>query len=92
MTITSRLLGMSALSCLALAGSATAQPSCKNCQGTYIKNEEIQAYFNRVPASVEVADQQVRAVDAGHTNVDIGVVYRKHFTKPNPVAEHDLVS
>ena len=80
---------------IALAGFAGAQeskPSCNQCQGTYIPNEEIQAYFKRVPAGVGVADQQVRAVNVGHSNVDIGVVYRGHFTKPNAVAEHDLVS
>ncbi len=80
---------------IALAGFACAQeskPSCNQCQGTYIPNEEIQAYFKRVPAGVGVADQQVRAVNVGHSNVDIGVVYRAHFTKPNAVAEHDLVS
>jgi mannose-6-phosphate isomerase-like protein (cupin superfamily) len=92
MKIKSRLLGTTTLVSMAFAGIALAQPSCNKCQGTYIKNEEIQAYFNRIPAGVGVADQQVRAVDAGHTNVDIGVVYRAHFTKPNAVAEHDLVS
>jgi mannose-6-phosphate isomerase-like protein (cupin superfamily) len=80
---------------LALAGVAFAQeskPSCNQCQATYIKNSEIQAYFKRVAPEVGVADQQVRAVDVGHSNVDIGVVYRAKFTKPNAVAEHDLVS
>jgi mannose-6-phosphate isomerase-like protein (cupin superfamily) len=77
-----------------LAGIAWGQskPSCNQCQATYINNSEIQAYFKRVPADLGVADQQVRAVDVGHTNVDIGVVFRGKITTPNPVAEHDLVS
>jgi mannose-6-phosphate isomerase-like protein (cupin superfamily) len=94
MRLNSRIFRM-ALGCLVLARIAFAQgngPSCNQCQGTYIKNDEIQAYFKRVPAGLGVADQQVRAVDVGHSNVDIGVVYRGKFTTPNAVAEHDLVS
>lgn len=88
-------LGLLMLGGVALAGMAFAQeskPSCNQCQATYITNDEIQAYFKRVPAGLGVADQQVRAVDVGHSNVDIGVVYRGKFTTPNAVAEHDLVS
>ena len=88
-------LAMLTMGAMALAGIALAQaskPSCNQCQATYIKNDEIQAYFKRVPAGLGVADQQVRAVGVGHTNVDIGVVYRGKFTTPNAVAEHDLVS
>jgi mannose-6-phosphate isomerase-like protein (cupin superfamily) len=68
------------------------KPSCNRCQGTYIKNEEIQAYLKRVPPDVVVSDQQVRALDVGKSNVDIGVVYRGKLTGDSPVAEHDLVS
>jgi mannose-6-phosphate isomerase-like protein (cupin superfamily) len=43
-----------------------------------------------------VADQQVRAVDVGRSNVDVGVVYRGKLaasdSAKSPVAEHDLVS
>jgi mannose-6-phosphate isomerase-like protein (cupin superfamily) len=68
------------------------RPSCNRCSATYIKKEEIQAYLKRAPASILVLDQQVRAVDAGKTNVDVGVVYRGKLTGESPVAEHDLVS
>jgi mannose-6-phosphate isomerase-like protein (cupin superfamily) len=62
-------------------------------KGTYIPNEEIQAYLKRVEG-VPVADQQVRAVDIGKSNVALGVVYRGKLTAPGPntVAEHDKVS
>ncbi len=93
MTYRKRVLAIAAGYCV-LAGIAWGQskPSCNQCQATYINNSEIQAYFKRVPADLGVADQQVRAVDVGHTNVDIGVVFRGKITTPNPVAEHDLVS
>jgi mannose-6-phosphate isomerase-like protein (cupin superfamily) len=68
------------------------KPSCNRCDGTYIKSEEIQAYLKRVPADVVVSDQQVRAVDVGKSNVDVGVVYRGKLSGDSPVAEHDLVS
>ena len=46
-------------------------------KATYIPAEEIQAYLKRVPeAAGAVSDQQVRAVNVGKSNVDIGVVYR----------------
>ena len=51
-------------------------PSCNKCSGTYIASDEIQAYLKRSPADAVVTDQQVRAVDMGKSNVDIGVVYR----------------
>src|SRR6266404_8695025 len=68
-------------------------PSCNKCSSTYISGDEIQAYLKRVEGSA-VADQQVRALDIGKINVDIGVVYRGKLTAPAPqsVAEHDLVS
>jgi mannose-6-phosphate isomerase-like protein (cupin superfamily) len=69
------------------------QPTCKNCPGTYIPSEEIQAYVKRAVAA-GVIDQQVRAVDIGKSNVDIGLVYRGKLAAPAPdsVAEHDQVS
>jgi mannose-6-phosphate isomerase-like protein (cupin superfamily) len=69
-----------------------AKPSCNRCAGTYISSQEVQDYLKRVPAGTGVADQQVRAVNVGKTNVDIGVVYRGKVTTESPVAEHDLVS
>jgi mannose-6-phosphate isomerase-like protein (cupin superfamily) len=69
-----------------------AGPSCNRCSATYIQKDEIQAYLKRAPADVLVLDQQIRAVDAGKTNIDVGVVYRGKLTGESPVAEHDLVS
>lgn len=68
------------------------KPSCNHCPATYVSGSELQAYLKRVPPATGVADQQVRAVDAGKSNVDIGVVYRGKLTGNSPVAEHDLVS
>jgi mannose-6-phosphate isomerase-like protein (cupin superfamily) len=70
-------------------------PTCNKCSATYIGNEEIQAYLNRAPARAanSVADQQVRAIDVGKSNVDIGVVYRGGTqSEGSAVAEHDQVS
>src|SRR5207249_10761085 len=68
------------------------RPTCNRCQATYVKNEELQAYLKRVPPATMVADQQVRAINVGKSNVDIGVVYRGKLTGNSPVAEHDQVS
>ncbi len=68
------------------------KPSCNRCSATYIPKSEVDAYLNRIPKETRVADQQVRAVDVGKTNVDIGVVYRGKLNGPPQVAEHDLVS
>ena len=73
----------------------TPRATCNRCSGTFIKSEEIQAYLKRVPRDMPVSDQQVRAVDVGKSNVDIGVVYRGKLVpgqNPRPVAEHDQVS
>jgi len=69
------------------------EPTCKMCPGTYIPNEEVQAYVNRA-MQFRLTDQQIRAVDIGKTNLDVGVVYRGKLDKPGQasVAEHDLVS
>ena len=66
------------------------KPTCNKCAATYISNDEIQDYFKRVTAAV--ADQQVRAVDVGKSNVDIGVVYRGPIAGAPNAAEHDQVS
>jgi len=69
------------------------KPSCNRCTATYIANQEIQAYLNRAPSGPNaVSDQQVRAVDIGKSNVDLGVVYRGKTSGTQAVAEHDLVS
>jgi mannose-6-phosphate isomerase-like protein (cupin superfamily) len=66
------------------------KPTCNKCAATYITSDEIQQYFKRVTTAV--ADQQVRAVDVGKSNVDIGVVYRGPVTGAPNAAEHDQVS
>jgi mannose-6-phosphate isomerase-like protein (cupin superfamily) len=66
------------------------KPSCNKCAASYIPNDEIQAYLKRVTAAV--SDQQVRAVDVGKTQVDIGVVYRGPIAGAPNAAEHDFVS
>ena len=91
------------LAWFALAISAPAQemnPTCKNCSATYISQAELQAFLKRAPALIDtrvgsasdVADQQVRAVDVGKSNVDIGIVYRRTLSGTSAVAEHDQVS
>ena len=77
---------------LALVAQNT-KPTCNKCSASYISNDEIQAYVKRVLGS-SVSDQQIRAVDVGRSNVDIGIVYRGKLSEsaPQSVAEHDLVS
>jgi hypothetical protein len=67
------------------------QPTCFMCPGTYIPNAEIQAYAKRAIAN-QLVDQQIRAVNIGKVNLDVGVVYRGKLDRPGDVAEHDLVS
>jgi mannose-6-phosphate isomerase-like protein (cupin superfamily) len=88
------LLGLVGVVFTLLAVSAQdVQPTCKMCPGTYIPNDEIQAYIKRAVAN-RIVDQQVRAIDIGKSNVDIGVVHRGKLSAPAPdsVAEHDQVS
>ena len=70
------------------------KPSCNHCSATFIGNDELLAYLKRAPSRLngDVSDQQVRALDIGKINVDIGIVYRRKLTGEQPVAEHDLVS
>jgi mannose-6-phosphate isomerase-like protein (cupin superfamily) len=71
----------------------TSKPTCNKCPATYVPAEELEAYLKRAEG-VAVADQQVRALNVGKTNVDIAVVYRGKISAPvkQSVAEHDLVS
>ena len=68
------------------------KPTCRQCPAAYISNAELEAYTKRAVAS-QIVDQQVRSVDAGKTNVAIGLVHRGRLAGPAPasVAEHDLV-
>src|SRR5258708_2909202 len=86
------ILGAAALCSTELSAQDT-KPSCNGCSATYIDGGEIEAYLKRVPTNANaVSDQQVRAVDVGRSNVDIGVVYRGKQSGGQAVAEHDLVS
>jgi mannose-6-phosphate isomerase-like protein (cupin superfamily) len=89
MQICSKILFLTGCASALLAQDT--RPSCNKCTGTYINSDEIQAYLKRAPATA-VSDQQVRAVDVGRSNVDVGVVYRGKQTAGGAVAEHDLVS
>ena len=87
---------LGALTLLLASSVLTAQdarPTCNKCSATYIPNQEIQAYQKRAIAE-KLIDQQIRAVDVGKSNVDIGLVYRGKLASPAPnaVAEHDQVS
>jgi mannose-6-phosphate isomerase-like protein (cupin superfamily) len=88
-----RRVGVGAVAVLLALSAQDTQPSCNRCSATYVGNDEIQAYLKRVPAKEGVVrDQQIRALDAGKTNVDIGVVYRGKQSSGQAVAEHDLVT
>lgn len=78
---------------LALVMLSAQEPTCSNCPGTYVPNSEVQAYVQRA-LQFNLTDQQIRAVDIGRINLDVGVVRRGKLEKPADasVAEHDLVS
>ena len=59
------------------------QPTCSNCPGTYIPNQERQAYLARAAAK-NFVDQQVRAVDIGKANLDVGVAYKVYLQGRRP--------
>jgi mannose-6-phosphate isomerase-like protein (cupin superfamily) len=89
-----RIMTCGAAAVFALFAQET-KPSCNHCSATYISTDELQAYLKRAPARIvanDVSDQQVRALDIGKINVDIGIVYRRTLSGESPVAEHDLVS
>jgi len=89
-----RIMTCGAAAVFALFAQET-KPSCNHCSATYISADELQAYLKRAPARIvanDVSDQQVRALDIGKINVDIGIVYRRTLSGESPVAEHDLVS
>jgi mannose-6-phosphate isomerase-like protein (cupin superfamily) len=81
------------LAAAAISAQGDMRPTCRNCPGTYIPNEELQAYVKRAIAN-RLVDQQVRAIDVGKSNVDIGIVHRGKLDAPaaGSVAEHDQVS
>ena len=76
---------------LGVSAAAAQEPTCKDCPATYIDKSELDAYLKRAMAE-KIIDQQVRAVDAGKSNIAIGMVHRMKLTTPGEVAEHDFVS
>ena len=87
------LLGAIVLFAFSAAQAQEMHPTCNNCPSTYIAKEEVDAFAQRAIAN-HLIDQQIRAVDAGKTNIDVGVVYRGKLDAPAPdsVAEHDHVN
>ena len=80
---------------LGVLSAQDTKPTCNNCSATYIANDEVQAYVKRgIAKGGVVADQQMRAVNIGKSNVDVGLVYRGKLASPTEqsAAEHDLVS
>ena len=63
------------------------QTFCDDCESTYVSAEEIQEYLE-----VASADQQVRSLDIGKTQVQIAISHRGRLERPGGVAEHDLVT
>ena len=45
---------------LAAVSAQDVQPTCRSCPGTYVSNDELQAYIKRAIAN-NIVDQQVRA-------------------------------
>src|SRR5262249_12473306 len=88
------------LTALTILASACgySQATCNRCAAAYIPASEIEAYFNLARTgsadNIRLRDQQVRAVDAGRTQLGVGIVYRTKLTEPaaNSVAEHHQVS
>jgi uncharacterized cupin superfamily protein len=74
-----------------VAAAQETVPTCRNCPGTYIAQNELQAYLERAQKD-RIIDQQVRSVDIGKSHVAIGLVHRTKIDTPGEVAEHDLVS
>ncbi len=71
------------------------KPTCTGCPATYIADDEVKAFVARgIARGGVVADQQMRAVNVGKSNVDVGLVYRGKLATPadQSAAEHDLVS
>jgi mannose-6-phosphate isomerase-like protein (cupin superfamily) len=70
-------------------------PTCVECPSTYIPKSELDAYTARA-LKYNLVDEQVRAVDLGHSRVGIGMVTRKHLEpgtiRKGGVAEHEQVS
>ena len=84
--------GLAALTLFAQAPN----PTCKNCQATYIPKSELDAYTAKEIKYSQV-DLQVRDADIGKATVGIGMIHRGKLTveqgkRAGIVAEHEQVS
>jgi mannose-6-phosphate isomerase-like protein (cupin superfamily) len=81
--------------CAATLAAQAPKPTCVECPATYIPKSELDAYTERA-IKYNLVDEQVRAVDLGHSRVGIGMVTRKHLEsgpiRKGSVAEHEQVS
>ena len=74
--VTTFAAGGRTLSHAAVLPAQDTRPTCSNCPATYIASDEVQAYVKRgIARGGIVADQQMRAVNIGKSNVDVGLVY-----------------
>lgn len=92
--ISLKLLLTVSLAALALLAQSP-QPTCHNCQATYVPKSELDAYTAKA-IKYKLTDQQVRSVDVGKSQVGIGMVTRGKLM-PGParkgaVAEHEQIS
>lgn len=92
--ISLKLLLTGSLAALALLAQSP-QPTCHNCQATYVPKSELDAYTAKA-IKYKLTDQQVRSVDVGKSQVGIGMVTRGKLM-PGParkgaVAEHEQIS
>ena len=71
------------------------QPTCHQCEATYIPVSELNAYTAKA-LKYKIVDQQVRDVDLGKVRVGIGMVTRGKLVpgaaRKGAVAEHEQVS
>jgi hypothetical protein len=84
---------LSAIGVSTRTAAQTPHPTCDHCPATYIPKSELDAYLQQAILH-NLMDQQVRSVDVGHTDLGIGIVYRKKMLPDNPieVAEHEQIS
>jgi mannose-6-phosphate isomerase-like protein (cupin superfamily) len=89
-----RVLPMTVVAAV-LAFAQAPQPTCRQCDATYIPVSELDAYTAQA-IKYKIVDQQVRSVDVGKSRLGIAMVTRGKLA-PDPnrkgaVAEHEQVS
>jgi len=81
------------LSCLVLLAQQP-NPTCHHCAASYVPKSELDAYLERAIAN-NLIDQQVRSVDAGKSQIGIGMVRRGKLAPgaaAEAVAEHEQIT